>query len=77
MYLVFQIVLFSLQIVLLPQLHKSLAQLTQYDSSHKVNRKRTGFEREEEDLARVPISLAVVKLLQRLPKEILDFNLPG
>ncbi|CAG9761397.1 unnamed protein product [Ceutorhynchus assimilis] len=67
----------TIQVVLLPQLHKSLAELTQYDNSHKVNRKKTGFEREEEDLARVPISLAVVKLLQRLPKEILDLNLPG
>ncbi|XP_050316163.1 small subunit processome component 20 homolog [Anthonomus grandis grandis] len=66
----------TIQGVLLPQLHKSLAELTHYDSSHKVNRKRTGFEREEEDLAKVPISLAVVKLLQRLPKAILDANLP-
>ncbi|CAH0545672.1 unnamed protein product [Brassicogethes aeneus] len=67
----------TIQIVLLPQLHKSLAILTQHDTSHKVNRKRTGFEREEEDLLKVPISLAVVKLLQRLPKAILDVNLPG
>lgn len=67
----------TIQIVLLPQLHKSLAFLTQHESSHKVNRKRTGIEREEEDLQRVPISLAVVKLLQRLPKTILDANLPG
>ncbi|KAH1010705.1 small subunit processome component 20 homolog [Dendroctonus ponderosae] len=67
----------SIQMVLLPQLNKSLAQMTHYDSSHKVNRKRTGAEREEEDLSRVPISLAVVKLLQRLPKKILDFHLPG
>lgn len=66
----------TIQTVLLPQLHKTLAEFTNYDSSHKVNRKKTGFEREEEDLARVPISLAVVKLLQRLPKAVLDFNLP-
>ncbi|KAL1517967.1 hypothetical protein ABEB36_001661 [Hypothenemus hampei] len=66
----------TIQTVLLPRLHKNLAELTHYDSSHKVNRKRTGFEREEEDLARVPLSLAVVKLMQRLPKAILDLNLP-
>ncbi|XP_060519305.1 small subunit processome component 20 homolog [Cylas formicarius] len=70
-------VLKTIKSVLLPQLHKSLAELTYYDSSHKVNRKRTSIEREEEDLIKVPISLAVVKLLQRLPKEILELNLPG
>ncbi|KAJ8935872.1 hypothetical protein NQ318_019456 [Aromia moschata] len=67
----------TIQTVLLPQLHKSLAELTHHDTSHKVNRKRTGFEREEEDLLRVPISLALVKLLQRLPTKILESNLPG
>lgn len=70
-------VIHTIQMVLLPQLHKSLAFLTQHDNSHKVNRKKTGFEREEEDLLRVPISLAVVKLLQRLPKQIMEINLPG
>ncbi|XP_030763250.1 small subunit processome component 20 homolog [Sitophilus oryzae] len=69
-------VLKTIQTILLPQLHRSLAELTQYDHSHKVNRKKTSIEKEEEDLARVPISLAVVKLLQRLPKEILELNLP-
>ncbi|XP_076264086.1 small subunit processome component 20 homolog isoform X2 [Rhynchophorus ferrugineus] len=67
----------TIQTVLLPQLHRVLAQFTNYETAHKVNRKKTGAEREEEDMARVPISLAVVKLLQRLPKEILDHNLPG
>lgn len=63
--------------VLLPQLHRTLAEMTHHESSHKVNRKKTGFEREEEDLTKVPISLAVVKLLQRLPKQIMESNLPG
>lgn len=62
--------------VLLPQLHRTLAEMTHYEEAHKVNRKKTGVQREEEDLVRVPISLAVVKLLQRLPKHILDRNLP-
>ncbi|KAJ8922426.1 hypothetical protein NQ315_004372 [Exocentrus adspersus] len=70
-------VITTIQSVLLPQLHKSLAELTHHDSSHKLNRKKTGFEREEEDLLRVPISLAVVKLLQRLPVQILEANISG
>lgn len=63
--------------VLLPKLQKALAELTQHDNSHKINKKKTSVEQEGEDLLRVPISLAVVKLLQRLPTHILESNLPG
>ncbi|KAK4873532.1 hypothetical protein RN001_015561 [Aquatica leii] len=66
----------TIQTVLLPQLHKTLAEMTQHDKVHKVNRKKLSFEKEEEDLSRIPLSLAVVKLLQQLPKEILDSNIP-
>ncbi|GJQ79470.1 hypothetical protein Trydic_g16323 [Trypoxylus dichotomus] len=67
----------TIQIALLPQLHKILAEMTHYESNHKINRKRVSTEREEEDLLRIPISLALVKLLQKLPKRILDSNLSG
>uniref|UniRef100_A0A6P7FQB3 Small subunit processome component 20 homolog n=1 Tax=Diabrotica virgifera virgifera TaxID=50390 RepID=A0A6P7FQB3_DIAVI len=67
----------TFELVLIPKLHKSLAEMTHHESSHKVNRKKLGFEREEEDLLRVPISLALVKLLQKLPESILEQNLPG
>lgn len=42
-----------------------------------MNRRQGGDDRDEEDILRVPIALAAVKLLQQLPKEILDRNLPG
>lgn len=48
-----------------------------YDAQHKVNRRRNGVEREEEEILRVPIALAITKLLQKLPKEYLDANLTG
>lgn len=70
-------VIHSIQNILLPQLKKTMAELTSHEASHKVNRKKTGIEHEEEELQKVPISLAVVKLLQRLPKHILERNLPG
>ncbi|XP_022902088.2 small subunit processome component 20 homolog [Onthophagus taurus] len=63
--------------ILLPQLNRCLAEMTHHETSHKVNRKKTSMEREEEDLLRVPISLALVKLLQKLPKTILDANISG
>ncbi|XP_015126374.1 small subunit processome component 20 homolog [Diachasma alloeum] len=68
---------FDITNTLLPQLHRSILSRTQHEMSHKVNRKRTGAEKEEEELMRVPIALALVKLLQKLPERILDKNLPG
>ncbi|XP_066592766.1 small subunit processome component 20 homolog [Prorops nasuta] len=62
---------------LLPQLHRSITAKTRYDHSHKINKKKIASETEEEDLMRVPIALALVKLLQKLPKYLLDANLPG
>ncbi|KAF5285550.1 hypothetical protein FQA39_LY16615 [Lamprigera yunnana] len=66
----------AIQTGLLPQLHKALAERTQHDKLHKVNRKRLSLEKEEEDLSRIPLSLALIKLLQQLPKEVLDGNVP-
>ncbi|KAK3932177.1 Small subunit processome component 20-like protein [Frankliniella fusca] len=67
---------------LLPQLHRALVARTLIESVHKVNKKQirnTYHDRdaEEEEVLRVPMALAVVKLLQRLPKEMLIKNLPG
>jgi U3 small nucleolar RNA-associated protein 20 len=61
---------------LLPQIHHVMAQLTQEELFHKVNKKHTS-DNEDEGIRRVPIALAAVKLLQRLPSNMLDQNLPG
>lgn len=61
---------------LLPQIHHVMAQLTQEELFHKVNKKHTS-DKEDEGILRVPIALAAVKLLQRLPSHMLDQNLPG
>lgn len=63
--------------VLLPTLNRAITEKTNYDSKHKVNRRRLSYEREEEEIQRVPIALAMVKLLQKLPQELLDNTLPG
>lgn len=62
---------------LLPQLQRAIAARTQYEKSHKLNRKDRGMAKEEEELMRVPIALAVVKLMQKLPGTLLKKNLPG
>ncbi|XP_062128311.1 small subunit processome component 20 homolog [Drosophila sulfurigaster albostrigata] len=63
--------------VLLPTLNRAITEKTNYDTKHKVNRRRLSYEREEEEIQRVPIALAMVKLLQKLPQELLDNSLPG
>lgn len=67
---------------LLPMLHNELTARSLSESTHKVNKKqlqntRDDRDAEEEEILRVPIAFAVVKLLQRLPKNLLVRNLPG
>jgi U3 small nucleolar RNA-associated protein 20 len=62
---------------LLPQIHRVMAHLTQAELSHKLNKKQTASDKEEEGILRVPIAVAAVKLLQHLPSHMLDQNLPG
>lgn len=57
--------------------YRTIGKITEHEQSHKLNRKRTSLERQEEDLLRVPIALALVKLLQRLPGDVLRYQLPG
>ncbi|CAH2980138.1 unnamed protein product [Chilo suppressalis] len=67
----------SLSAGLLPQLSRTIGKMTDHEESHKVNRRSKGFERQEEDMLRVPIALALVKLLQKLPGDLLRYQLPG
>lgn len=56
---------------LIPTLNHSITALSTYESFHKINKKKRRSEREEEEILRVPIALAVVKLLQKLPTGVL------
>ncbi|XP_026753920.2 small subunit processome component 20 homolog [Galleria mellonella] len=67
----------SLSAGLLPQLNRAIGKMTDHEESHKLNRRRMGLERQEEDMLRVPIALALVKLLQRLPGDLLRHQLSG
>ncbi|XP_058805534.1 small subunit processome component 20 homolog [Phymastichus coffea] len=68
---------FSLTKGLLPQLHRSIATRTRHEGSHKANKKSVMAEQEEEELMRIPIALAMIKLLQKLPSDMLEANLRG
>lgn len=70
-------VLITITTILIPTLNRSITEQSSYDNKHKVNRKRLSIEREEEEILRVPIALALVKLMQKLPKDLMDSSLPG
>ncbi|XP_071486938.1 small subunit processome component 20 homolog [Diadema antillarum] len=57
---------------ILPQLHKIITKKTRSEGEHKKARNRMA---EDEEVLRVPIALAVIKLLQALPKETMNQNL--
>lgn len=56
---------------LIPSLHNSITAMSTYESFHKFNKLKRRSEREEEEILRVPIALAMVKLLQKLPEGML------
>lgn len=67
----------AISVGLLPQLNKNLAQYSESDRSHKINRKQVEYDKEEMEMLKIPVALAVVKLLKKLPKIMLEENLQG
>ena len=59
---------------LIPNLNNSITTISTFESFHKLNKKKRRSEREEEEILRVPIALAMVKLLQKLPDGMLGKN---
>ncbi|KAG7496109.1 small subunit processome component 20-like [Solea senegalensis] len=58
----------------LPRLHKCLTAKVKRDEEHKATKSK---DVKEEEVARIPIAFAMVKLMQTLPPHIMDSNLPG
>ena len=72
----------SIAVGFLPQLHRVLTARTIMDGVHRMNKKLVGKiyddkDAEEEEVRRIPVALAAVKLLQRLPENMLATYLPG
>lgn len=59
---------------LLPQLQKCLTQKVRSDEEHKLAKSSYA---EDTEILRVPLAMAMVKLLQTLPKGSLERSLPG
>ncbi|KAF0029549.1 hypothetical protein F2P81_018654 [Scophthalmus maximus] len=58
----------------LPRLHKCLTAKVKRDEEHKAVKSK---DVKEEEVGRVPIAFAMVKLMQTLPPHIMEVNLPG
>uniref|UniRef100_A0A667ZW61 UTP20 small subunit processome component n=1 Tax=Myripristis murdjan TaxID=586833 RepID=A0A667ZW61_9TELE len=58
----------------LPSLHKCLTAKVKRDEEHKAVKSK---DVKDEEVARVPIAFAMVKLMQTLPADIMEANLPG
>lgn len=67
----------EISIGLLPQLNKNLAQYSESDRSHKMNKKQVEYDKEEMEMLKIPVALAAVKLLKKLPENMLEENLQG
>ncbi|XP_069376458.1 small subunit processome component 20 homolog isoform X3 [Paralichthys olivaceus] len=58
----------------LPRLHRCLTAKVKSDEEHKAVRSK---DVKEEEVSRIPIAFAMVKLMQTLPQHIMEANLPG
>ncbi|XP_047431848.1 small subunit processome component 20 homolog isoform X2 [Mugil cephalus] len=58
----------------LPRLHKCLTAKVKRDEEHKAVKSK---EVKEEEVVRIPLAFAMVKLMQTLPPHIMEVNLPG
>uniref|UniRef100_A0A4W6DX27 UTP20 small subunit processome component n=1 Tax=Lates calcarifer TaxID=8187 RepID=A0A4W6DX27_LATCA len=58
----------------LPRLHKCLTAKVKRDEEHKAVKSK---DVKDEEVVRVPIAFAMVKLIQTLPPHIMESNLPG
>ncbi|KAM7116358.1 small subunit processome component 20 homolog [Molossus nigricans] len=59
---------------ILPQLHKCLASTTKREEEHKLIKSKIV---NDEEVVRVPLAFAMVKLMQSLPSDVMEANLPG
>uniref|UniRef100_A0AAX7VDC5 UTP20 small subunit processome component n=1 Tax=Astatotilapia calliptera TaxID=8154 RepID=A0AAX7VDC5_ASTCA len=58
----------------LPRLHKCLNAKVKRDEEHKVVKSK---DVKDEEVVRIPIAFAMVKLMQTLPPHVMEVNLPG
>lgn len=56
---------------IIPQIQSTLAAKTKAETEHKLNKSRYP---EDEDIKRIPLAFALIKLLKKLPRKVLNAN---
>uniref|UniRef100_A0A250Y8E9 Small subunit processome component 20 n=1 Tax=Castor canadensis TaxID=51338 RepID=A0A250Y8E9_CASCN len=59
---------------ILPRLHKCLTSMTKREEEHKLVKSKVV---NDEEVVRVPLAFAMVKLMHSLPQEVMETNLPS
>lgn len=59
---------------ILPRLHKCLASATKREEEHKLVKSKVV---NDEEVVRVPLAFAMVKLMRSLPQDVMEANLPS
>ncbi|XP_043821455.1 small subunit processome component 20 homolog [Dromiciops gliroides] len=59
---------------ILPKLHKCLSATTKREEEHKLIKSKVV---NDDEIVRIPLAFAMVKLMQSLPQEVMEANLPS
>ncbi|XP_058820535.1 small subunit processome component 20 homolog [Topomyia yanbarensis] len=61
--------------IIIPDLFSTINYKEAQDT-HKLNERKERYAREKKDMLKIPLAIAIVKLLQKLPKQFIELNLP-
>ncbi|XP_062545125.1 small subunit processome component 20 homolog [Armigeres subalbatus] len=68
-------VMYEISKVLIPDLFSTI-NYKEIPDSIKLNERKERYQREKEEMSKIPVAIAIVKLLQKLPSKFMDLNLP-
>lgn len=69
------VVIYDISRVLIPELF-SVINYKEFPDSIKMNERKERYQREREEMLKIPIAIAIIKLLQKLPSTFMNLNFP-
>nr|XP_029728237.1 small subunit processome component 20 homolog isoform X2 [Aedes albopictus] len=68
-------IMYDISKILIPDLFSAI-NYKEIPDSIKLNERKERYQREKEEMSKIPVAIAIVKLLQKLPSKFMDLNLP-
>lgn len=68
-------IMYDISKILIPDLFSAI-NYKEIPDSIKLNERKERYQREKEEMSKIPVAIAIVKLLQKLPTKFMDLNLP-